>query len=118
MRFLWILSVLSLFALPAWAQGDTRFSSVVDDFPLMAAIEEVGEGVEFSTSDGRIAEFSAAGQTTPGDVLSFYKETLPQLGWTHTGDSAFVREGETLNIKFETDGDLLIVRFQFAPVEN
>ena len=113
------VAVMVLLSAPAMAGDAAQFASVIDDLPLMAEIVEVGEGVEFSTSDGRIAEVTAQvvdqGRVTRADVLAFYAATLPQLGWMRTGETTFVREGEMLSLMFETDTPNLRVRFALAP---
>ena len=101
--------------LTAQAQSAPGFISVIDDLPLMSALAEVGEGVEFSTSQGRIAEATARGRVSEKDVLAFYNDTLPQLGWTKVSSGHFAREGETLELVFEAKDDLLNVRFALAP---
>lgn len=121
MRFLIFICVFALvLTLGGAARADsvTHFSSVIDDLPLMAGISEVGDGVEFSTPDGRIAEVAAEGDVRQADVLAFYDATLPQLGWRRTGEGAFEREGETLRLKFEPVEGGILIRFAVAPTEN
>jgi len=123
MRFLLSFCFVAALALgtvsfnsPASAEGASRFATVIDDLPLMAEIAEVGEGVEFSTPDGRIAEVITEGRVAQVDVLTFYAATLPQLGWTRTDEARFVREGEILALTFEQAGQTLRVRFTLAPL--
>ena len=121
MRFLVLFTMMIGLALAAGgvrAEDATRFSSVIDDLPLMSAIHEVGEGVDFSTPDGRIAEVNAEGKVAQADVLAFYDDTLPQLGWTRKGPGVYVREDETLSVTFERSGAVLHVRFQLAPTDK
>lgn len=121
MRF-WILLLLMVLVnaplIKSAGAEPTRFFSVIDDLPVMAGISEDGEGVEFATAGGRIAQTSALGLVRRADVLAFYAETLPQLGWTQSGRAAFVREGEMLSIEFEQDPAGLRVRFALAPHKN
>lgn len=109
------VATLALVNASAFAADVSRFTSTIDDLPLMAGIVEVGEGVEFSTPNGRIAEVDAEGAVTRSDVLAFYAATLPQLGWTAADESHFVREDETLELTFEQVGDILRVQFTLAP---
>ena len=115
------LLMAALLASPGPAQaGDepARFASVIDDLPLMAHITEVGEGVEFSTPDGRIAEVSAQGPVTRQAVLAFYTATLPQLGWSRIDETVFVREDETLTLIMNPVKGGLRVRFALAPYKK
>ena len=119
MAFKFIRSVLLmaplLAPLPVAAQQASGFISVIEDLPLMAELVEVGDGVQFTTSEGRIAEATAGGKTSTSKVIAFYEKTLPQLGWTRIGQGRFAREGETLELGFETKGERLSVRFAIAP---
>ena len=42
----------------------------------------------FDTPAGRIVEAVASGAVTRDEVLAFYAETLPQLGWDEGGCGA------------------------------
>lgn len=101
----------------ALAQNSERFVSVIDDLPLMVGLSEVGEGVEFSTPQGRIAEATATGDVSRLAVQDFYARTLPQLGWKALDSTRFVREGEALYLVLGNDGGVLTVRFSLAPSE-
>ena len=115
------LFMLTVFSAAAGAQDASRFVSVIDDLPLMNGLSEDGEGVEFATPQGRIVEAtarSASKAVSEGAVVSFYAETLPQLGWTAQSKTRFVREGETLDLIFGSDGGVLSVRFSLAPSDQ
>jgi len=114
-KFLRSLLVATLMAFPALAQDPPSFVSVINDLPLMEQLAEIGDGVQFSTSQGRIAEATAQGTVSKNDVLAFYDDTLPQLGWTKVGVGHFAREGETLELVFERLNGVLSVRFALAP---
>lgn len=101
----------------ALAQDSQRFVSVIDDLPLMVGLSEVGEGVEFATPQGRIAETTATGAVSRKAVQDFYAQTLPQLGWKAVDSTRFKREGETLDLVLGNDGGVLTVRFSLAPSE-
>ena len=108
-------------AVPASAQDTPRFVSVIDDLPLMSGLNETGEGVAFSTPQGRLAETTASGTATDGltrkAVLDFYAKTLPQLGWRRAGEVRFVREDESLDIEVTESAGVLRVRFSLAPTD-
>lgn len=94
------------------------FSTVIDDLPLMQGLEEVGDGVEFTTPDGRLAEILTEGSVSRADVAKFYASTLPQLGWVKEKADMFVREDESLTMVFEDMGKTLRVRFTLAPLAS
>lgn len=107
----------AVFAQPVMAQNQTGFASVIDDLPLMAGLVEVGDGVEFSSAQGRIAEVYAQGALKQAAVEAFYAKTLPQLGWTRADskDVMYRREGETLTLLFAIKDGALGVRFYLVP---
>lgn len=113
--------MLAFGAHAARAADGAAFVSVIDDLPLMAGLQEVGEGVEFTTGQGRIVEATATAR--PGAdvseraVLDFYAATLPQLGWRKSGAAQFAREGEVLELLFGTSAGRLTVRFSLAPAD-
>lgn len=121
LKILWAFVLATALALPALgpagAQDAPRFVSVIDDLPLMAGLSETGEGVEFATPEGRLAETVASGAVTQAAVLGFYAKTLPQLGWTPAGDARFIREGETLELRISQKDGVLSVRFSLAPFD-
>ncbi len=99
---------------PTAAQAD--FLRGFADLPLMPGLEEQADAtVSFDSPYGRIAEAVAAGAVTRADVLAFYRETLPALGWRQTGDARFRREDEVLELRFAQEARRLVVRFSLAP---
>ena len=65
------------------AQG--IFFRAIDDLPLMIGLSEIeGETMVFESSSGRIAEVLSSGEVKREQVIRFYSETLPQLGWVET----------------------------------
>lgn len=88
----------------------------IEDLPLMPELTELeGAGIVFDKPAGRIVLSMAQGQVTTKEVLAFYADTLPQLGWRMEGANRFHREGEVLHIEFEADVSPLLVRFSLAP---
>lgn len=97
---------------------EVRFVAAIADLPLMPAlVERRGDSVVFETSDGRIVEAFASGETNRSAVTRFYEASLPQLGWIREARLRFRREGETLTIDFPNpqSGTSLTVRFSLSP---
>jgi hypothetical protein len=94
-----------------------RFVRGIEDLPLMPGLAEAADaGVVFDTPSGRIVQTEATGQVSRDQVLTFYAETLPQLGWRSLAAGLFRRENEVLRIEFEEAGDPgTIVRFALSP---
>lgn len=111
----WALGLMLLAPVTVRAESDA-FVAGVEDLPLMPGLAEVsGAGVVFDKPGGRIVEAYAEGAVGRAEVIGFYRQTLPQLGWHAVGDTVFRREGERLEIVIlGGDGDL-VVRFTLQP---
>lgn len=107
---------MTLFPHQGAAQEPLFFESLYD-VPVMAGLEEVPEaGLNFDKVEGRIAHASAiAKNTSEADILSFYSQVLPQMGWYKKGADVFVREGEKLNIYFDKSIAYTNVQFSLQP---
>ena len=64
--------------------------------------------------NGRIVESYAAGAVRRADVVRFYDETLPQLGWSGRART-YRRDREVLRLGFEGQDGALVVRFSLSP---
>ncbi|MBT3305534.1 MAG: hypothetical protein HN377_03530 [Alphaproteobacteria bacterium] len=83
------------------AEDAPRFITVLDDLPLVSGlVEDTESGTVFDTARGRIVEVFASGALSKDDVLAFYDNTLPQLGWRRMASGVFQREGERLSLEF------------------
>jgi len=109
---------LLLSASPAAAQTPA-FVTGTEDLPLMTGLAEQAEGrMVFDSPNGRIVEVSARGAVSRQAVLSFYAETLPQLGWQRLAPGRFQREDEILKLEFPGDASgQTTVRFTLSPVK-
>ncbi|MDV7340750.1 hypothetical protein RYZ26_14185 [Terasakiella sp. A23] len=113
-----LLAVSLLFAQKAMAQ-DQVFLSVLDDVPLMAGLtESPDDSVRFDTPGGRIVEAYALGVVTKASVLSYYKDSLPSLGWKRTAHGHYMREGEYLTVSVKMENQTAIVHFSLSPNAN
>jgi hypothetical protein len=98
---------------PAAAEG--HFLSELDDLPLPPGLTEAPGGVLFESPSGRIVEATAQGELDAGQILDFYAQTLPQLGWEKVGPSTFRRDNELLKIAVDTKRRPLLVHFSVVP---
>ena len=118
---LFALSLLvGVFVSASGVHADGGFLSVIEDLPLMAALQEnENAAVTFETANGRIAEAEARGPVTPDAARKFYADVLPQLGWYKVGDGLYARERERLRLKIESDGDNgAVVSFSVSPQKS
>lgn len=108
-----VLCFLLSLASPAAAED---FLSVSPDLPVMEGLSEIEEeAFVFDKPEGRILEAYAIGAVTQDAVIAFYRETLPQLGWSAIGPASYVREGEMLVMSFTPGTSNLTVRFSLQP---
>lgn len=104
-----------LLALPVGAQAmsDTPktkvvYSSIASDLPLMPGMVEKPDSlVMFDAPEGRIAEITMTTVHGQIDVLNYYKDALPALGWYAENPQVWTREGEMLTIRFGADKTVL-----------
>ncbi len=107
----WLVAPLA----PA-AQDGARYVAGVDDLPLMPGLEEMKEsGLVFDKPSGRIVEAYAAGPVTSGEIMRFYEQTLPQLGWRSDRRGGYLREGERLQLTLTEASDKVTVQFRLHP---
>lgn len=102
------------------AADDPLFLRDVEDLPLAPGLQEdVGAGVYFDKPGGRIVEAVAFGAAGQADAASFYRETLPALGWAFVsggpGAQHWRRGGENLRIELAQKEGQLVVHFSVAP---
>ncbi|WP_145683001.1 hypothetical protein [Azospirillum brasilense] len=89
------------------ARADSaRYVEGMGDVPVMPGLAPAEEApLVFDKPAGRIAQSVMAGAMDRNAVLSFYNQTMPQLGWSRApqragGSASFLREGEELRLEF------------------
>jgi hypothetical protein len=99
--------------------GELRAQGYVpgfEDLPLMFELDADDEPMIFDAPGGRIVEARAVGTSTPLRVMSFYRETLAQLGWRAVSTGTFERDGEQLRMTIaEPQSGQVEVRFSLSP---
>ncbi len=92
------------------------FLSRLEDLPLVPGLsEDAAAGLSFDSAGGRIVEAYAHGSLTEDQVLQFYEETLPQLGWTAESARQYRRGGERLRLEVMRSGRGLTVHYLLSP---
>lgn len=113
-----VLIFLALLAIPSpvLAQSSGFFEALYD-VPVMKGLQEVpAETMLFDKPDGRIATVVAASSSLKTqDILQFYGQTLPQMGWKKTKENQYVRDGEQLLMEIVPGHPVLAVRFTLSP---
>ena len=103
-KWLTALLVLAWFALAVFASltfakaAQSLQHSWVGDVPIMADLSvEPDLGFAFDSPNGRIVMIFASSKAKTADILGFYNESLPAIGWVG-GDGTWRRGLETLVI--------------------
>ena len=92
------------------------FLSRLEDLPLAPGLsEDAAAGLSFDSAGGRIVEAYARGNMTEQQVLQFYEETLPQLGWIADNERQYRRGGERLRLELTPSGQGLTVHYSLSP---
>lgn len=103
------------------AMAQTRYLVSLPDIPLMPQMMELKDsGVVFDKAEGRIIEETVkASNVSREQVLKFYNETLPALGWVKVNRpnslGRFSRNGEQLVVNLEKLGSEGLVSFAVSP---
>ncbi len=99
------------------AAAAERFVGGMEHVPLMTGLAEIAEErLEIDSPAGPIVQVTTTGSPTKAEVLAFYTETLPRLGWRSEGAGVFCREGKTLAIEMEESvSPWITVRFALFP---
>ena len=106
----------------AYTQG---FLDCIEDIPLMnELVEKKDSCFYFDSNEGRVANVEVEGNLDKNDILDFYRNILPQLGWKINDDRSyenilkFSRENELLNIMIhENNQKILVTFFSFLLLE-
>ena len=103
-KWLTVLVILGGFAMVAFASltpakaAQSQQHSWVGDVPIMADLSvEPALGFAFDSPNGRIVMIFASSKAKAVDILGFYNDSLPAIGWVG-GDGIWRRGLETLVI--------------------
>ncbi len=114
-KFLFICICLAFISSPL-AANESQYSQVIDDLPLMQGmVENKEKSVVFEKPQGRIVEAFAIVKAKKSTIETFYKQSLPALGWKHHKRLTFSREGEQLTISIAKTGKRHEIRFSLKP---
>lgn len=97
--------------------GAPQFFSSLRDIPLMQGMEELeSRAISFDKPGGRISEsYAVIHDLRRVDVLYFYQQTLPQLGWGQVSATSFFRQNEMLEFSFEEHDGRKTIKVMIGP---
>lgn len=108
------LSVLTVFLCILSVSAKGAFVEGIEDIPVPEGLKQIDNAsLNFGNEEIRLIEvYLTAEKTDFSRISSFYKETLPQMGWqikqNSTDKMVFEREGESLDIAKESVNPLVI----------
>lgn len=112
--FIYMCALSCVTALPARADTPPvpEFFTMLQDVPLMPGMTEIEEdSFLFDKPEGGIHQASAeVNGFTRAQILSFYKQSLPQFGWSPIKDNEYFRDAQILTISVEDQIVTIIVR--------
>lgn len=107
-----------IFVLAAMTAGisaaGAAFIEGLEDVPLLSGMKQVQkDNISFGNEQSRLVEaYLTSSKIGFAKVEKFYKETLPQLGWTYQGKRddtlTFYRDGEAIDIARESINPLVV----------
>ncbi|MGE3623460.1 MAG: hypothetical protein AB7H77_06285 [Bdellovibrionales bacterium] len=96
--------------------NEPHFTKVIEDLPLMPGLQLIeDEDVLFASANGRIAETNAIGPVDVDQVYTFYRKSLPSLGWKIVDARTYIRESEQLRIDARASQKITVVKFTVKP---
>ena len=88
------------------------FLEGLEDMPLPEGVTQIENGsLSFGNEEIRLFEtYLSADKQNFDNIIKFYEETLPQMGWQKKdkNKSLYERDGETLEITKETEKPLIL----------
>ncbi len=107
--------IFILAAMTAGISGaGAAFIEGLEDVPLLSGMKQVQkDNISFGNEQSRLVEaYLTSSKIGFARVEKFYKETLPQLGWTYQGKRddtlTFYRDGEAIDIARESIKPLVV----------
>lgn len=111
MKYLLAFLFLSATTSPLMA---AKFIDGLEDVPVMEGLQQVPyDNISFGNEESRLVEAILTGKNVRmSKIETFYKETLPQMGWKFEGKKKghllFYRDRESLEIVRESKDPLTI----------
>ena len=89
-----------------------------EDLPVYDGFNLIESGnVAYDSESGRIIDATySGGVVREQDVLDFYAQTMPQLGWKKNKLHAYIRDGEKLKISITQKNGVMYLTFTIRPV--
>lgn len=90
------------------------FIEGLEDVPILTGMKQVPKDtISFGNEESRLVEaYLTSNKVGFKKVETFYKQTLPQMGWVYQGRRentlVFEREGEVLDIAKESSNPLMV----------
>ena len=95
-----------------------EFINGLEDIPLFKNMEYVEDSlVLFDKVDGRYVSTEIRGNYNYEEVISFYKNILPNLGWQETKSLTYKRASEILELKSKVNNDKISIIFRVYPAK-
>lgn len=95
---------------------DPTFFSALHDIPVMSGLTEMQDSTAYDKPEGRIIDvFAITNNHSEKNIIAYYNETLPQLGWGATSPTRFYRAKEILTLSFEETENTKTLKISVRP---
>lgn len=109
-----LLFLLSGSLIPINAQE--VFMPGTPDIPLMEGLRiDVSDDMNFDTPEGQVITFEAQNkQKTGAQIINYYRDILPKLGWIEIETNHFIREKDSMILTIIHQRKPGIIRFEIT----
>ena len=109
-----LLFLLSGSLIPINAQE--VFMPGTPDIPLMEGLRiDVSDDMNFDTPEGQVITFEAQNkQKTGAQIINYYRDILPKLGWIEIETNQFIREKDSMILTIIHQQKPGIIRFEIT----
>lgn len=93
-----------------------EFLAGTSDIPVMNGLKiNTSEQMDFDTPIGQVLILEGISvKKTGNEILNFYKNTLPQMGWEEKSEGIFIRQKDSLTISVLKNNNPAKVRFDIS----
>tara|TARA_B100000287_G_C20169157_1_gene597500 strand:+ start:111 stop:464 length:354 start_codon:yes stop_codon:yes gene_type:complete len=95
-----------------------RFINGLEDIPIFKEMKYVEDSlVLFDKIDGRYVSSEIKGYYNKNEIIEFYNQILPNLGWQMSTNLIFKRGNEILEMSFSENSGMVSVIFSIYPIK-
>ncbi len=100
----------------ASTRAQEAFIPQTQDIPLMKGLSvDVSDDMNFDTPAGQLITFEAnAARHTGKEVLTYYRDTLPKMGWKENKLNCYTRDKDSVTITVIREKKPAVIRLEIV----